>query len=387
MYSLLLALIYLAFISLGLPDSLLGAGWPVMHQDLAVPISNMGMVTMAISASTICASFLSERMTKRFGTRAVTIVSVFLTAAALLGFSTANRFWMLLLWAVPYGLGGGAIDAALNNYVALHYNSRQMSWLHCFWGFGAIASPYVMSYCLTNATWHTGYRLIGILQFAIGIVLVLTLRVWNIHSKQDAQVRQGKTLGLKGVMKISGVRWWLPGFLCYCAAESTGMVWTCSYLVEARHFGEEQAAAMAALFYIGMTVGRFSGGFISDRLGDKNMIRVGAGVAVLGVVLLLLPVEGEAMAAAALLLIGLGCAPIYPSIIHATPNQFGVENSQAIIGIQMAFAYMGSALMPPLFGIVAQYVSMHLMPVYLGLFLVLSLLLLEKTYNICKKRG
>ena len=385
MYTLLLSLIYLAFISLGLPDSLLGAAWPIMQQNFDVPLSQVGLVTMLISGSTILSSLMSERMTKKFGTGAVTVVSVFLTAVALLGFSFTTSFWMLLFWAIPYGLGGGAIDAAMNNYVALHYNSRHMSWLHCFWGVGALISPYVMSFALTYATWPVGYQTVGGVQMVIGLLLLISLPLWKIN-KQPAEIAENtEILGLKGALAIPGVLPLVLGFFCYCSAEATCMFWTCSYLVEVRSFPEETAAALASLFYIGMTGGRFLSGFIADRAGDKTMIRVGTSIAILGFLLILLPLPGHGFALAGFLLAGLGCAPIYPSIIHTAPVCFGAKNSQAIIGIQMAFAYTGNTFMSPLFGLIAQHVSMKLLPVYLLVFFGVMTLLLEKTYRITRR--
>jgi fucose permease len=384
MYALLLSLIYLAFVSLGLPDSLLGAAWPIMHQSFQVPLSQVGLVTMTISASTILSSLLSERVTKKFGTGWVTVVSVFLTAGALMGFSFATAFWMLLLWAIPYGLGAGAIDAAMNNYVALHYNSRHMSWLHCFWGVGALISPYVMSWALTYATWPVGYQTVGFVQLGIGALLLISLPLWRIHKAADTEEENTKILGMRGAFAIRGVLPLVLGFFCYCAAETTCMFWCSSYLVEARGFAEETAAALASLFFIGMTVGRFLAGFIADRAGDRRMIRFGTGLAILGFLLILLPVKANGFALAGFLLAGLGCAPIYPSIIHTTPVCFGAKNSQAIIGIQMAFAYTGSTFMSPLFGLLAQYVAMELLPVYLLIFFGFMTFMLEKTYKICR---
>ena len=382
MGTLLLAFIYLAFVSLGLPDSLLGAAWPSLYGELSVPISYMGMVTMTVSLSTICASVFSERLTKTFGTWKVTTVSIFLTAIALVGFSLSNRFWMLILWAIPYGLGGGAIDAALNNYVAIHYNSRHMSWLHCFWGVGTIISPYIMSLSLTYASYHTGYRSVAIVQCLIGILLLCSFPLWRTSGKHADDKKEETVLGIRGVLKVKGAIWWLFGFLFYCAGESTVMHWASSFLVKGRGFAEEQSAALAAMFFIGMTLGRFLSGFIADRVGDKGMIRLGAAIAAAGTACLFLP--GQVFPTVGLVLMGFGCAPIYPCIMHATPNVFGEEKTQAIIGIQMGFAYTGSLLLSPLFGLLAQFAGMGLLPLYFGGALVLMTLLLEKTYQVCK---
>lgn len=376
MYTLLLVLIYLAFISLGLPDSLLGSGWPVMHGDLQVPVSYMGIVTMIISAGTVVSSLCSYRLTKKLGTPVVTVGSVFLTAAALLGFSFANQFWMLLVLAVPYGLGAGAIDAALNNYVALHYTSRHMSWLHCFWGVGTIVSPFVMSWSLTTASWHTGYRTIGLIQLGIAVLLLLTLGVWKVNPPKEDTSAQAK--GLISALKIRGVPALLLGFLSYCAAEATTMGWASTYLVESKGISAERAAQFASLFFIGITAGRFLGGFLMNKLGDWKMIVLGTVILACGVAALVLPVPGEVLPLAGLVIIGLGCAPIYPCIIHATPANFGPENSAAIIGIQMASAYVGNLTMPPLFGLLANNITPALFPFYLLALLVLMVCMHEQ---------
>ena len=385
MASLLLAIIYLAFISLGLPDSLLGAGWPVMHAFLGVPLSYGGIVTMIISFGTVTSSLLSERLTRKLGTRYVTLLSVLCMVFALFGFSISTRFWMLCLWAVPYGLGAGSIDAALNNYVALHYTSRHMSWLHCFWGVGTIVSPYVMSLALTRATWQAGYRTVGLIQLAIAAVLLFTLPLWNVHGEGNGAQRDGRVLGLKGALKIRGVPQLLLGFCGYCALESTCMLWTSSYLMDTRGVSPAQAAAFASLFFIGITAGRFLAGFLANKLGDRTMIRLGTGVLFLGVALLLVPGLPKAAALAGCVVIGLGCAPIYPSIIHATPANFGPENSQAIIGVQMASAYMGSTIAPPLFGFLAARVGLAFLPVYVGCFGAMMILMVERAFGMAKE--
>ncbi len=379
MYSFLLALIYLAFISLGLPDSLLGSGWPVMHAELGVSVSFMGIVSMVISGGTIISSLLSDRLTHRLGTRIVTVVSVFLTVVALFGFSISTRFWMLIAFAVPYGLGAGAIDAALNNYVALHYKAKHMSWLHCFWGVGTIVSPFIMGYALTHSTWNAGYRIVGLIQLAIAVLLLVTLPVWKIHA--DATETAGRRVGLRAALRIKGVPFLLLGFFAYCSAETTTMQWASTYFVEVKHLPAERAATLAALFYIGITAGRFLSGFLSEKLGDRGMIRLGAGVLACGIAALLLPVESYYLAFAAFLAIGLGCAPIYPCIIHSTPANFGAESSGAIIGIQMASAYVGSTFVPPLFGLMGKALGFSILPVYLAVFAALMLVMTELTFR------
>ena len=379
MYSFLLALIYLAFISLGLPDSLLGSGWPVMHAELGVSVSFMGIVSMVISGGTILSSLLSDRLTHRLGTRIVTVVSVFLTVVALFGFSISTRFWMLIAFAVPYGLGAGAIDAALNNYVALHYKAKHMSWLHCFWGVGTIVSPFIMGYALTHSTWNAGYRIVGLIQLAIAVLLLVTLPVWKIHA--DATETAGRRVGLRAALRIKGVPFLLLGFFAYCSAETTTMQWASTYFVEVKHLPAERAATLAALFYIGITAGRFLSGFLTEKLGDRGMIRLGAGVLACGIAALLLPVESYYLAFAAFLVIGLGCAPIYPCIIHSTPANFGAESSGVIIGIQMASAYVGSTFVPPLFGLMGKALGFSILPVYLAVFAALMLVMTELTFR------
>lgn len=384
MYGLLLALIYIAFISLGLPDSLLGSGWPVMHSDLGVSVSYMGIVSMVISGGTIVSSLLSDKLTRKLGTPAVTVISVFLTVAALFGFSFSNRFWMLIVFAVPYGLGAGAIDAALNNYIALHYKAKHMSWLHCFWGVGTIISPFIMGYALTHSTWNDGYRIVGYVQLGIAVLLAATLPVWRVNKK--AEETEQKSVGIVGALKIRGVPLLLVGFFAYCAAEATAMQWASTYFVEVKGITEERAAIFASLFYIGITVGRFISGFITDKFGDRKMIIVGTGIIACGIVLLFIPVSSYIVPLVGFIVIGLGCAPVYPCIIHSTPNNFGAENSGAIIGIQMASAYIGSTFVPPLFGLLGKALGFNIMPLFLLVFIVLMITMTEATFRITKKK-
>ena len=385
MYTLLLAVIYLVFISLGLPDSLLGSGWPTMRLVFDQPLSAAGMVSMIITGGTICSSLLSERLTAKFSTRGVTVASVFLSAAALFGFSVSTRFWMLCLWAVPYGLAAGCIDSAINNYVALHYRSRHMSWLHCFWGVGTVISPCVMSWALRHSGWQLGYRTVALMQLAIGGVLVLTLPVWNIHRDEAQTARAGQVLGIRGALKIKGAPTLFVGFFAYCGAEGTSILWASSYLAGERGFSAQRAAASAAVLYVGITVGRFVSGFIADKVSDRGMIRLGTGVIAAALAVLALPGGGELGALLGLGLLGLGNAPVYPAIIHATPANFGAENSQGIIGMQMASAYVGSTLMPPLFGLIANRAGLGWMPLFLALLILLMITMLEATFRTVAK--
>ena len=380
MYIFLLILIYIAFISLGLPDSLLGSGWPVMHLDLNVPTSYMGIITMVISGGTIISSLLSNKLTNKLGTRVVTVASVFLTVIALFGFSFSNSFWMLILFALPYGLGAGAIDAALNNYVALHYKAKRMAWLHSFWGVGTIISPFVMGYALGTSSWNNGYRIVGFIQLGIALLLLATLPVWNINKTPSREEK--KNVSILQAIKIKGVPFLLIGFFAYCALEQTAMQWASTYFVEVKGISEDRAATFASMIFIGITCGRFVSGFITDKLGDKKMILIGSTILTIGIITLLLPIENYIVAVIAFVIIGFGCGPIYPCIIHSTPYNFGKENSGAIIGIQMASAYIGTTFMPPLFGLLGSAIGYKIMPIYLICFVSLLVTMILFAFKI-----
>ena len=379
MAQLLLPIIYLAFISLGLPDSLLGSAWPTLYPELGVPVSSMGAISMIISGGTILSSLGSDRLTRKLGTGKVTVISVALTAAALFGFSFSRSFWMLCIWAVPYGLGAGSIDAALNNYVALHYESRHMSWLHCMWGVGTVISPVLMSTALSRGMgWNGGYRMVACIQIVITALLFLSLPLWKKRtSSEDSTEADATPLSLRQVFQITGAKEVMFCFFCYCALETTAGNWASSYLTLTKGISAETAAAFAGLFYTGITVGRALCGFITFKLNDTQMIRLGQAVLGVGVVALLLP-GPEFLSLAGLVLVGLGCAPIYPSIIHSTPDHFGADKSQAVIGIQMASAYVGNLVMPPLFGLIANNITPALFPVYLLILLVVMVLMHEQ---------
>ncbi len=388
MVQLLLVIIYISFISLGLPDALLGSAWPSMYREMGVPVSYAGIISMIISFGTIISSLQSDRLTKKLGAGMVTAVSVAMTAAALFGFSVSGSFPVLCLWAVPYGLGAGSVDAALNNYVALHYTSRDMSWLHCMWGVGTIVGPYVMGYALTNGmTWNRGYFIISVLQIVLSAALFFSLPIWRKMEKKgtEGQHESGtesrKALRLKEIIRIPGAEEIMVTFFCYCAVEQTAMLWGSSYMVLHNGLTAEEAASYASLFCIGITVGRFLNGFLMMRFQDDQMIRAGQAVIIAGIVILLLPF-GKVTAVGGLILIGLGCAPVYPCIIHSTPANFGADRSQALIGVQMASAYVGSCLMPPVFGLLANHISASLLPWYL---LVIMLLMVIMYTNVIKK--
>ncbi len=371
MVHLLLLLIYVAFISLGLPDGLLGAGWPAMYPQLEVPVSYAGGIFTIISAGTVISSLQCDRLTHKLGTGKVMVLSVAMTAAALLGFSFSRSFWMLCLWAIPYGLGAGSVDASLNNYVALHFESKHMSWLHCMWGVGASVGPYIMGAVLTGGgAWTLGYQIVGVLQVALSAVLLISLPLWKTKQAVSGEEETRTPLSIGQILKIPGAKAVMLVFFCYCALEQTVALWAASYLNLYRGLDAQTAASFGSMFFLGITLGRGICGFIAMKLKDDQMIWLGTGILAAGVAVLFLP--GPVwLALTGFALIGLGCAPVYPSVIHSTPLRFGADRSQAIIGVQMASAYVGTCLMPPLFGLIAEYISVSLMPVYLLMLLVL----------------
>ena len=389
MFQILLVIIYLSFISLGLPDSLLGSAWPAMYTGLQVPVYYAGIISMIIAAGTIVSSLQSDRLTRRLGTGKVTLVSVATTALALFGFSVSGSFAALCLWAVPYGLGAGSVDASLNNYVALHYKSRHMSWLHCMWGVGASVGPYIMGYIMTGGgTWNGGYRSIAVIQTVLTVILFFSLPLWKgrpVISGESGEEASAEELSLKEVLRILGVKEILICFFCYCALEQTTSLWASSYLTLYKGVPAETAAKYAGLFFVGITVGRAVSGFITIRLNDVQMIRLGQCLIGCGIMIMLLPV-GETISLIGFIVVGLGCAPIYPCVIHSTPEHFGADKSQAIIGIQMASAYVGSCLMPPIFGLIASHITVSLLPFYLLVILGLMVLMHEMLLKKMKKR-
>ena len=388
MFQLLLAIIYLAFISLGLPDSLLGSAWPTIYQELNVPVSWSGIVFMVIAIGTVISSLQSDRLTRKLGPGKVTLISVAMTAAALFGFSTCHSFIMLCLWAIPYGLGAGSVDAALNNYVALHFASRHMSWLHCMWGIGASVGPYIMGAALMGGkTWNHGYRVIGIMQTVLVLILFISLPLWKkvASNSEGNEAPERKTpLSLKEIFSLPGAKYAMLCFFAYCALEQTTGLWTSSYLVLSKGIDAGTAARFASLFFIGITVGRAINGFLSIRLSDEQMVRLGQILTLLGILCILLPL-GTRIALAGFVIIGLGCAPVFPSLLHATPDHFGAANSQAIMGVQMACAYIGTSIMPPIFGWIAGHISIRLLPLYLMLLLVLMFLMHEMLVKATNK--
>ena len=376
MFHLLLAIIYLSFISLGLPDGLLGAAWPTMYPAFGVDVSCAGAIALIIAVGTIISSLMSDRLTYKLGTGRITAISVATTAVALFGFSFCNEFWMLCLWAIPYGLGAGGVDASINNYVAVHYTSRHMSWLHCMWGLGALVGPTIMGSVLTGGGhWSQGYHIVGLIQAGLVVILICSLPIWR--SRTGVSSEASKPLPLSQVIRIPGAKQVMVAFFCYCALEQTAALWASSYLALYKGVSVERAAFFASMFFIGITSGRGLNGFLTMKFSDTQLIRGGCAIIGLGILALALPL-GEIVSLAGFVLIGLGCAPIYPCIIHSTPAHFGEERSQALIGVQMASAYVGTCLMPPLFGLIAEHITVALMPAYLLAILVLMIFMHEK---------
>ncbi len=386
MISLLLALIYISFISLGLPDAVLGSAWPLVSEEFGIPISNMGIVTIIISAGTIISSLNSNRLINKIGVHKVTTLSVLITAISLFGFSSSPSFFVLCLWAIPYGLGAGSVDTALNNYVAVNFESKHMSWLHCMWGIGATLGPYIMGMALTSGfNFRTGYIILFIIQAVLSIIIFISSPVWKKKENNvEHSEKQSRVLSLKEIFKIHGVKQLALAFFCFCAIEQTTGLWASSYLVYNRGISPEVAAGFSALFYLGITIGRGICGFIAMKFNDKQMIRAGTIIMVIGISVLFIPI-GEYTAFIGLVLIGLGSAPVFPCIIHSTPYNFGVADSQAITGVQMASAYTGTLIMPALFGIIGREISFSLYPIFIGVLLIIMLSMYEIMLKVVDK--
>ena len=387
MSSLLLAVIYLIFISLGLPDSLLGSGWPKMQAVFSVPSSYAGYVSMTISFMTIISALLSPRMIKHFHTKWITIVSIGLTIAGLLGFSMCSRYWMLFIFAVPYGLGAGAIDASVNHYVANNYSGSVMNFLHCFYGVGAVISPYIMALALKYARWNEGYSWASYIQVFILFVCIISLPLWKTNGKEEEE-DHSDSVGIKEALKVPAVIFTLIAFYAYCAGEATCFLWTPSYFAGTKSgLSAETIASFGSLIFGGLMLGRLISGFISNKLGDRRLIRIGIFVELLGIIMVLLPVENYMVAAAGFVVIGTGMGPVYPAIQHMAPANFGKKYSAAVIGLQMAAAYIGSTFMPMIFGLLQQKIGIAIMPTYLLIFAIINFGMLELTYSKIKVKS
>jgi hypothetical protein len=387
MSSLLLAVIYLIFISLGLPDSLLGSGWPKMQAVFSVPSSYAGYVSMTISFMTIISALLSPRMIKNFHTKWITIVSIGLTIAGLLGFSICSQYWMLFIFAVPYGLGAGAIDASVNHYVANNYSGSVMNFLHCFYGVGAVISPYIMALALKYARWNEGYSWTSYIQVFILFVCIISLPLWKTNGKEEEE-DHSDSVGIKEALKVPAVIFTLIAFYAYCAGEATCFLWTPSYFAGTKSgLSAETIASFGSLIFGGLMLGRLISGFISNKLGDRRLIRIGIFVELLGIIMVFLPVENYMVAAAGFVVIGTGMGPVYPAIQHMAPANFGKKYSAAVIGLQMAAAYVGSTFMPMIFGLLQQKIGIAIMPTYLLIFAIINFGMLELTYSKIKVKS
>ena len=380
--NLLLLVIYLAFISLGLPDSLLGPAWPTMYVDLQVPIHFAGIISMIIAGGTVVSSLFSARLIAHFGVATVTTCSVLMTALALLGYSFSHNFIFLCLLAIPLGLGAGCVDAALNNYVALHYKARHMNWLHCFWGVGAAVGPMIMAKQLAGGEpWNRGYFAVGSMQLALVLILLLSIPLWARKPARPSEDEKETSTGLfRSRLRIPGLKQALVVFFCYCSLEATFGLWGASYLVFVRDLDPDEAARLVSFYYLGITLGRFLSGFIAEELTNRRMVYMGQGIIAAGLVVLLLPFDMALLPG--FLLVGLGCAPIFPSLLHETPRNFGEKHAQPIMGIQMASAYIGITIMPLLFGKLASYFGHSLLLGYIAFFLVLQVVM---TYSLNRK--
>lgn len=380
----LLLIIYLAFISLGLPDSMLGAAWPLMQNELGLPLSGAGLVSLIVTGGTIISSLLTSRLIKKLGTGLLTLLSVAITASALLAYSFTQNFLWLCFFALPLGLGAGAVDAALNDFVARYYSSRHMSWLHAFWGIGATSGPLLMAWMIgVSSYWQNGYRLVSFIQFFLVSLLAITLPLWKKSEpiqKSDSQESRSQT----PLFQIPGILPNLLAFFSYCALELSAGLWFASYLVQIRNVTPQTASGWAASYYLGIMLGRLINGFLTARFSSKTLIRAGQASILMGILLLFLP--GQIISLIALLLVGLGCAPIYPSMLHETPVRFGQENSSRLMGIQMASAYLGLTLMPPLLGLLATYTSLTIFPFALLVLLLLMFSTSERVNQIVENR-
>jgi len=385
MYSLLLAVIYLIFISLGLPDSLLGSGWPTMRVAFGVPSSYAGYVAMAISFMTIISALISPRIIRRFHTKWIVIVSIMLTVVGLLGFSFSTSYGMLYLFAVPYGLGAGSIDASVNHYVANYYSGSVMNFLHCFYGVGAVISPNIMALALSKAKWNEGYRWTAYIQLGILLICILSLPLWK-KNEGSVEAEEEEQAGIREALKVPGVALTLIAFFAYCSGEATCFLWTLSYFAGTKEgLSAGTIASFGSLIFGGLMFGRVISGFTSNKLGDRLLIRVGNAVELVGIIMVMLPIKHYLPAAIGFVVIGTGMGPVYPAVQHMAPANFGKRNSAAVIGLQMTSAYVGSTFMPMVFGILQEHIGIAIMPFYLLIFIVVNTVLLERTYIVLKR--
>jgi fucose permease len=381
MVTFLLVIIYLAFLGLGLPDGLLGSSWSVLRLDIGATTEMAGYISLTVSFSTVISSLFASKLLYKFGTGKVTLGSILLTAIALTGISVSDAFIYLILLAIPLGLGAGCVDAALSNYVALHFKAKHMSWLHCFWGVGAMTGPIVMSFWLRNENnWRAGFVTISIMLTVLVLILLFTLSLWKIFEKEKtADGEEAKVVSNKEALQIPGVKMFMLTMLCYNGTEAAVSLWIATFLIESKGLSPASAAALSSIFFIGIIVGRLVSGFLSTFVSSKNLIRYGGIIGCVGFVILITPVPYPVMASA-LFIIGFGGAPVYPSIVHATPERFGEKASPSVIGLEMASAYVGATLTPLLVGLIANQFGMFLIPILL-LFLFIIMFIASEVGN------
>ena len=383
----LLVVIYVAFIGLGVPDSLIGSAWPAVHAELGIPVETVSFITFIISGCTVLSSMFSAKILNRIGTSKVTAFSTAMTAVALLGFSFAKSFRIMIPLAVTLGLGAGAIDSGLNNYVALHFKASHMNFLHCFYGVGVSLSPYLMSVALTDTDWRGGYRYAFYVQIAIAILLVISIPLWK-KSSSDSQAEDENTssLSLLRMAKMPEVRKVWVIMLATNAIEYACGVWGSTYLVEEKGFSPEHGALGLTVYYVGMSIGRFASGLISDKVRTWKRIGIGCAILAPAIAVMLLPLHG-AVTVAGLFLVGLGNGSIYPNMIHLTPHNFGKEMSQSVMGSQIAFAYIGVMLAPPAVSLLSGIFGIGIYPVLLAVLYSVMILFLKLLINSLKKKN
>lgn len=387
MATLLLIIIYIAFIGLGVPDSLIGSAWPAIHTQLNIPIEAVSILTFLISGCTVLSSMFSAKILNKFGTAKVTAFSTAMTAAALLGYSFVPSFWLMIPLAIVLGFGAGAIDSGLNNYVALHFKASHMNFLHCFYGVGVSLSPYLMSQALSNIGWRGGYRYAFFVQSFIAILLIISVPLWKkTSSAQEAEEEKGITLSLLQMAKMADVRTVWVIMLITNAIEYACGVWGSTYLVEEKGFEAEHGALALTIYYVGMSIGRFASGLLADKISTWKRIGTGTVILAPAVVIMLLPLHG-AVSVIGLFLIGLGNGSIYPNMIHLTPHNFGKEVSQSIMGSQIAFAYIGVMLAPPMVSVISGLFGIKIYPLLLAVLYVIMVIALKSFVNRLKKQG
>lgn len=387
MATILLIIIYIAFIGLGVPDSLIGSAWPALHMELDIPVETVSVITFLISGCTVLSSMFSARILNKLGTARVTAFSTAMTAIALLGFSFVPSFWFMIPLAIVLGFGAGAIDSGLNNYVALHFKASHMNFLHCFYGVGVSLSPYLMSQALSGIGWRGGYRYAFYVQLVIAILLIVSIPMWKKTSLDEQQEdEKSVNLSLFQMAKMTEVRLVWVIMLATNAIEYACGVWGSTYLVESKGFEPQHGALALTIYYAGMSIGRFVSGVLADKISTWKRIGIGTVIIAPAVLLLLLPVHG-AVSVAGLFLVGLGNGSIYPNMIHLTPHNFGKSLSQSIMGSQIAFAYTGVMLAPPMVSLISGVFGIRIYPVLLCLLYVVMVVSLKCFVKLIKKQG